>query len=928
MFYFLRLKAKRITIMKNLTQLLSLAFLMAMSVQFGYSQSTVSREVLIEDTLFHFEKSYNLAQKLIDSTSIKNTSINNQELFRRFIREDQSSFFMSNFSAMLNGTITSSFLPQTYNDRFNNLKNNQALLTRFENWKIDRTNNSHQGHSHGAEAGNCDNVDFELGTYQHWVLSNGDVLCPAGHAPGCIQNVVAGTNGAGVNAEHRIVTGGNDVDVAAVPRLNPRGGTYSVMLGDENGGADVSIIKHVATITADKPYFTYDFAVVFNDPSHPVAEQPFFSVSFLDSNGLQIPSCGNYFVITGGSVPGFITTTSGGGFGTYRYKPWSRITVDLFNYIGQDITVEFSVGDCGYSGHGARAYVDGNCFKPEIKKTQDCQGIYLEADSGYLDYQWYAGNPLLPIAGQTNQGFYIPGPGIYQVELISESGCTLLIDTLINSIYITLNQTITQVDPSCIGVNDGQITINAYGGQAPYTYSIDGGATIQASPTFTGLAPGVYTCIVYDTVCSDTVTYNLTNPPNILPNLVIEDAKCFSECNGEVQAFPSGGTSPGGTYLVEFNNVFSVSKSRNNLCAGAHTVKVTDENGCFTITPFVVSQPVPEVIDAVIIQDEQCFNSCDGSITINDATATEYSIDNGSTWQGNNVFNNLCAQSGPYQVAISTADGCIGRSIEVVNQPLPLVIVPIRDTFICLNKFATFNAACLGGTPPYSVVWSEGTNGFTMSASPAVSSPYSVTVTDANGCTYTDDFNIGLHPQPDANFTFDPGPKTDVFNTKVNFTNTTEYGADLDYEWYISTFTTAATRDMYYEFPTNGGKTFTNCLKVENIQGCRDSICKRLYIEFEVLLFVPNSFTPNDDDVNDVFIPVLEGLTEDNYKFMVFNRWGQLMFSTTDQTEGWDGKFKGEFVKEDAYVWRLEGITKETGEDYEKMGHVTVLRKF
>lgn len=915
--------------MKKLNYLLILILIQVSAIDLSFSQTTTpSREVLIEDTLFHFEQNYNMAQKLIDSTTISTTPVANQELFRLFIRQDQHSFFMSNFHAMLAGTINASHLQGNFDDEFNTLKGSTALMTRFSTWKTDRINHSHSGHSHAPEAGNCNNVDFELGNYIHWLPFVADVYCTAPHPPGCIQNVTAGTSGTGVNAQHRIVSGGNDVDVAAVPRLNPRGGTYSIMLGDENGGGEVSQIKHEALITATKPYFTYDFAVVFNDPSHPVQEQPFFNVEFLDSNGVKIPSCGNYFVITGGSVPGFITTTGTGGWGTWRYKPWSRITVDLSTYVGQKITVIFTVGDCGYGGHDGRAYIDGSCFKPEIKKSQDCKGIELKADTGYLGYQWYAGTPLVPIPGATNQTYTIKGPGIYRVKLISESGCTLYIDTLINSIYVVLDQTITQKDPSCIGVNDGELTINAFGGQAPYTYSINNGSTIVPTNKFTGLAPGTYTCIVYDSGgCSDTVTYNLTNPPNILPNLTITNAKCFGECNGEVVAAPSGGTSPGGTYLVEFNNVFSVSKKRNNLCQGSHTVKVTDENGCFTITPFVITEPAAEVIDAISVQDEKCFNACDGSITITDATATEYSIDNGMTWQTSNTFNNLCAQAGPYQVAISTANGCIGRSTEVMTQPTPLVITPITDVFICLNKFATMTAVPLGGTPPYSVAWSNGSTGLSMTASPQATTAYTATVTDANGCTYVEDFSIALHPQPRASFNFDPGPVTDVFNTKVNFTNTTDYGAPLTYEWYISDLASFTTKDAYYEFPTNGGKQFRNCLKVENTQGCRDSICKDLYIKYEVLLYVPNTFTPNNDGVNEVFLPIVEGLKTTDYKFYVFNRWGELMFSTTDQNEGWDGTYKGKKVKEDSYVWRVEGITKQDDADFEKFGHVNILHK-
>tara|TARA_B110001469_G_C9648429_1_gene329370 strand:+ start:4109 stop:6886 length:2778 start_codon:yes stop_codon:yes gene_type:complete len=918
-FYTFRNRTKEILMNTIYKSLLIFAILISSA---SYSQ--VSREVLIEDTISQFEMNFDMGQKLIDSTSLSSTSITNQSLFKEFYRSERHSFFMHNFNLMIAGTLNASYLLGNYEDQFNSLKVSTSLMTKFSNWKINKAN--HWGHNHGGsmpEAGNCNNVDFELGTWQHWTPSYGDVQCPAGHTVGCVQNITAGSTGIGAAAQHRIVTGGFDNDIPTLPRLNPRGGTYSVMLGDEDGGYEVSMIQHIAQITAIKPYFTYDFAVVFNDPSHPIAEQPWFNVEFLDSNNVKIPSCGNYFVITGGSVPGFITYS-----GNWRYKPWTRITVDLTNYIGQDITVKFSVADCGYGAHDGRAYIDGDCFKPEIEKIQDCKGINLSADSGYLAYQWYDSVPFKIIAGATTRQHYIPGPGKFRVRVISESGCTLFIDTLITDIYILLNQTITQIDPSCVGVNDGQLIINPFGGQSPYTYSINNGATTQAIGTFTGLAPGTYTCIVYDSGgCSDTVVYNLTNPPNILPNLIINNTNCAATCNGIAEAIPTGGTSPLGLYQVEFNNVFAITKKRTNLCVGAHTVKVTDENGCSTLTPFIITAPISETIDAITVQDENCFNDCSGTITIIDANAAEYSIDDGLTFQPGNVFSNLCAQAGPFKIAIRTANGCLGKSTVIINQPAPLLMLPLKDSFICLNKFASYIATPLGGTAPYTFNWSNGTTGITMTESPQVSTAYQVTVTDKNGCTFTDEFLINLHPQPYPWFIMKPGPITDVFNVDVEFENTTNYPHSLTYEWYIADLGSFITRDAFMTFPDVGGVTYTSCLKVENEQGCRDSICRDLYVKHELLVYVANTFTPNDDNINEIFIPSTEGLKEEGYKFMIFNRWGQLIFTTNSKTEGWDGKFKGFIVKEDAYIFRIEGIIKENDEEYEKVGHVTVLKK-
>ena len=76
-----------------------------------------------------------------------------------------------------------------------------------------------------------------------------------------------------------------------------------------------------------------------------------------------------------------------------------------------------------------------------------------------------------------------------------------------------------------------------------------------------------------------------------------------------------------------------------------------------------------------------------------------------------------------------------------------------------------------------------------------------------------------------------------------------------------------------------------------------------------------------------VLIPVVEGLKTEGYKMYVFNRWGELMYSTTDQAAGWDGNYQGKRVDEGAYIWRVVGVTKQTDEKYEKFGHVTILNK-
>ena len=891
----------------------------------SYFSQTISREVLVEDSIYNFELSYNLTQKVIDSTDVYKLSEEEKNLFRHFFSEKKHQIFLQNYNSMKAKRINPYMLQGIYEDEFNTIKRDTTLLARFEIWKTLRTHH-HHSHSNREGAVDCHNIDFETNTFANWTPSMGEVPCVAPGFQGCIQNVVGGTMGAGATARHLIVSGGNDPDVPAVPRVGSGG--YSLRLGDEQNGANADIIKHEFKVTENNKFYIYEFAVVFQEPpGHGLLSQPFFSIEFYDSSMNLIPTCGNYFVSNASGNPGFVDVLIGGRV-AWRYKPWSKIAVDLENYIDHDVTVIYRVADCGAGGHEARAYIDGRCEKPEIVIRKTCKSIQLEADSGYLHYQWFQGKNKTLMINDTNRILDSVGPGIYHVDIISESGCTLSLDTIMNDLYITLDQEVEDIKPSCNNTMDGKITVLGYGGVPSYSHSINNGASFQVSNEFNGLGVGSYTIILKDdSACQDTLYFDLIGPPPIVPNLTIDNATCFGKCNGSAKANPFGGVSATGDYKVEFNGNIAPNDVVQNLCAGFYSVKITDDIGCSQLMPFAITEPDPEVIDGIIKKDESCFNDCSGEIQIVDAQAVLYSIDNGLTFQPANLFQNLCAEAGPYSATIKTTQGCIAKTIVPITKPPKLMLDPIKDSFICLNEEASFIAIPSGGTPPYFVKWSTGQTGVMMKESPKTSTKYTVEVTDANGCKIKDEFNINLHPQPNANFIFNPGPKTDVFNTNIEFTNTTEYGASLKYEWYISNLVTFDTRDASFQFPIIGGKNYVNCLKVENEQGCRDSICKELYVEHEKLIYVPNAFTPNTDNVNDIFIPVVEGIKTREYKFYIFNRWGELIFSTTNMNEGWDGTHKGKKVEEETYVWRIVVVTKENGETIEKMGHVTVIHK-
>jgi gliding motility-associated-like protein len=122
--------------------------------------------------------------------------------------------------------------------------------------------------------------------------------------------------------------------------------------------------------------------------------------------------------------------------------------------------------------------------------------------------------------------------------------------------------------------------------------------------------------------------------------------------------------------------------------------------------------------------------------------------------------------------------------------------------------------------------------------------------------------------------------------------------------WDLAGFEAVTTVDASYEFVAEPA-TYTVCLDVWDINGCKDSVCNDVIIDDVLLVYVPNSFTPNGDGMNDHFLPIVSGLNVTNYEFLIFDRWGAVIFESSDHQEAWDGTYLGRPVPLDVYVWTI-----------------------
>ena len=137
------------------------------------------------------------------------------------------------------------------------------------------------------------------------------------------------------------------------------------------------------------------------------------------------------------------------------------------------------------------------------------------------------------------------------------------------------------------------------------------------------------------------------------------------------------------------------------------------------------------------------------------------------------------------------------------------------------------------------------------------------------------------------------------------------------------------------EFETEDGDTISVCVVAnsslnEGPDGCYDEICKDVIILNNVSVYVPNSFTPNGDGLNDVFFPL--GKYHDNvqgsaeYEFLIFNRWGEVVFKSTTPYKGWNGTYMNHNVQQEVYVWVIKVFDPISSTVKTSNGTVTVVR--
>ena len=348
--------------------------------------------------------------------------------------------------------------------------------------------------------------------------------------------------------------------------------------------------------------------------------------------------------------------------------------------------------------------------------------------AGGVSYSWDTGT-----TGDTES----VSPAVTTSYVVTGTDANGCVNTVTATVTVNPLPTITLglITGASCGINNGEINVSGSGGSGGLEFSIDGGANFQPTGLFGTLLPGVYTIIIEDdNGCENSVQATVGDLSGLTASEALVHVTCFAGNNGQATITATGGSLPY-QYSIDGGITWESDPVFSDLIAGDYEIIVKDNNNCPYPVNFEIIQPpsLPNIgVNPVTI--------CDGEIATLTATGgVSYSWDTGNTGNPESVSPTLTTS---YVVTGTDANGCVNTATATVTvNPLPTITV--NSPTICDGETATLTAA--GGV---SYSWDTGTNGDTESVSPAVTTSYVVTGTDANGCVNTATATVTVNPLP------------------------------------------------------------------------------------------------------------------------------------------------------------------------------------
>jgi gliding motility-associated-like protein len=599
--------------------------------------------------------------------------------------------------------------------------------------------------------------------------------------------------------------------------------------------------------------------------------------------------------------------------------------------------------------------------------------------SGTFTYSW-SSTPVQNTATAGNLS-----AGTYTVTTSDGNSCTGTTTVTITEPVLLDLVLSGRTHPACFGSSDGNIHTLASGGTGAYTYSWS--PAVSTADSAINLPSGSYGITVSDAnLCTVVINVSLTDPPLLTVN-ASNDASICKGLTATISAVAAGGT-PSLNYSWS-NTVNNASQAVQPTVTTNYTVTVTDSKNCTATdsTLITVFQPLIVVLgnDTAICQGDILtlnagagFNSYlwqngASSQTLNASAADQYFVTatdpNGCiskdtillninplpviglqdtlkicpgttgtlnanptylnyTWNTGELTSSINVNAaGLEKVIVQDANGCIDMDSTFVSfHPIPTLAPSVTPLTGCEPlTVTTQNNSILNGSNVVTWNWNigpetaTGPNPTAVIMNAGLYNLYMQAVTDSACSVDTLLPNyILVNPMPIPLAV----PESLEYELTDDFINISNQSMLADtYTWSIWGDSISNLTDMIY--PINDTGVYEFELLTMNQFGCRDSVSISIFVNPSFAIYFPDAFTPNENGNNDRYMPKGYGIS--TFEIMIYDRWGNLVYKSTDITEGWDGKFGGHPPLRDVYVYKCK-IRDIKGDPHYYKGKITLIQ--
>ena len=489
-------------------------------------------------------------------------------------------------------------------------------------------------------------------------------------------------------------------------------------------------------------------------------------------------------------------------------------------------------------------------------------------------------------------------------------------------------------NPLCNGDCNGLIVVTPVGGTQPIIINWPG--LVSNSFTQNNLCAGTYTFTLADAAgCSYQGTATLIAPPPLSsPPMAFVNPVCFGYCDGEATVNPVAGIAPW-TFLWSDNQTTGTA---TGLCQGNYSVVVTDANGCDATGTVTLVDPPQITINPILGSDTVCFNSLNNPYSVSSLFAgLNYIWTSGiGTLTGQGSQNILLDVTGVLGGTYPNTLTVIGEDLlgcQSLPQTFTIVLLNIIPQIGQIGPLCDYDDCVqLSAIPPGGQFTGVGVNGSQYCPSPQGSGLNEITYTYLqSGCQFISTSSVQVFERPQFSILIGGENTNSQYlelceGDSIGATYESVFNGPGFTEWFTPGGTLVGDL-ITLNWSTDGNYTF-NVVRWE--MGCQ-SLPQTINVNIKLcpseLIWIPNTFTPDGNEHNQHFRPVItSGVDPFDFHMVIYNRWGEIIWESFDTEASWDGTFGLTLCPDGVYNWTIDFGLPKTDQRKQLFGNVRLIR--